>query len=299
MNLKKFLLLIPLAAVALVLIVYAAIWYSGTRYVRYESEEYGKIRFIGKLNEDGVPADGKVYYSDGKKAVLSVYDDVLEFRDGTIVKGDLFKLEYSDGNSYIGELQGLIRDGRGVLTFTGGDVYEGGFLFGSMTGSGSYYYKNGDVYIGDFKDGVKWGSGCYTWAGQNNGVSVRYIGEYLDNMRHGKGAYTYSDGSYYDGYYEYDAKCGKGTMTFASGDRYEGDFVGDLRSGKGVYTFASGDSYEGDFYRGQITGFGTYHWASGDRPDYTGYFENGVVVTVVPDPSQPETQPTTAPDTTE
>lgn len=293
MNLKKFLLLIPLAALALVLIVYAAIWFSGTRYVRYESEEYGKIRYVGKLNEDGLPANGKVYYSDGKKADLSEYTETLEFRNGSAtVKGDLFKLEYSDGNSYIGELQGLIRDGKGILTFTGGDVYEGEFVFGAMTGSGSYYYKNGDVYTGDFKDGVKWGHGTYVWAAQN-GSGDRYEGEYHANMRHGRGVYTYADGSYYDGQYENDAKSGKGIMTFASGDRYEGDFAGDLRSGKGVYTFASGDSYEGDFYRGQITGFGTYHWASGERPDYTGYFENGVIVTVVPDPSQPGGAPET------
>ena len=271
MKIKKLILLIPLCAVGILLTVYAAIWFSGTRYIRYRSADYGNIRFVGKVDSDGVPADGKVYYPDGRKADLSAYEsDALDFQDGGSVSGELYLLEYDDDSEYIGQLQGLI---------PGGDVYEGSFVYGVISGSGSYYYVNGDIYAGDFRDGVKWGEGCYIWAAQG-GDSDRYVGEYKNNMRHGKGVYTYADGGSYEGDYEYDAKNGKGIMKFASGDVYEGDFVDDQRSGKGTYTFASGDSYTGDFFRGQITGYGTYHWSSGDRPDYTGYFQNGQIITV-------------------
>lgn len=281
MSLKKFLILVPCAALLLAGIVIAGIWFSGTRYVSYTTAEHGKSKFIGSVGENGIPAEGKIYYSDGQKAKLSYYGNSLKFQNGEVQNGEFYTIAYDDGKEYVGEVNCLLRDGVGRLTFSGGDVYEGEFYYGEITGIGSYYYKNGDVYAGEFQNGVKWGHGSYVWAGKD-GPSESYVGEYVNNLRHGTGVYTFSDGSIYQGEYQYDAKNGYGVLTFASGDKYEGNFVGDLRSGSGKYTFAGGDVYEGDFYKGTITGYGTYHFASGERPDYTGYFENGVIVTVVP-----------------
>lgn len=290
MNLRRFLILVPVAALLLVLVVFAAIWFQGTRYISIETAEHGKAKFIGKLGKGGQPSDGTVYYSDGSKAVLTVYDQPgYEFRNGSNIRGELYELHYDDKSVYIGELTGLLRDGRGSLLYAGGDLYEGDFYYGELTGEGSYYYKNGDVYVGGFKNGVKSGSGCYTWTS----IGESYEGEYQNNLRHGNGVYRYAGGDIYSGGYDHDAKSGQGKMVFASGDVYEGSFSGDLRSGKGKYTFASGDVYEGDFYRDTITGYGTYHWANGERADYSGYFENGVVVTVLPQPTT-EAAPTSS-----
>jgi hypothetical protein len=292
LSLRGFFILVLLSAALLSGVIFGAIYFSGVRYRIYHTEEHGVIRYIGKVDADDQPYSGRIYYSDSTSASITAYTENLTFQDGSLLSGNLFEISYSNGNVYVGQTLGVLRDGKGVLTFSGGDVYEGDFSYEDMTGSGSYYYKNGDVYVGQFRNGSKWGNGSYTWAAIDD-KSDCYVGEFSDNKRNGEGVYSYADGTVYTGSYVEDAKSGEGVMVYANGDRYEGEFANDLRDGKGSYYFSNGDIYVGEFSKGAITGYGTYTFASGERPDYTGYFENGVIVTVE------ETPDTTAAATTE
>lgn len=281
-SFKIFILLVLLTSAALVGAVASILWISGLRLVSITTDEHGRSRFVGKVDDDGMPKSGKVYYSDGSTASLSIEGESITMTDGTVEKGKMMRLEYSDGRLYVGELSALLPDGVGSMKYAGGDLYEGDFAYGELSGRGIYYYENGDVYAGEFKGGVKHGQGSYKWI-VGEGEYETYVGEFKADMRDGNGKYTYADGTIYEGEFKNDSKNGVGKLTFPDGEYYEGEFKNDLRSGKGKYVFASGDSYEGDFYLGTITGYGTYHWAEGDRPDYTGYFENNIIVTAIPD----------------
>lgn len=278
-SLKNFILLVLLASLLLVGSLFAALYFSGLRWLSYNTDEHGTVRFVGRVDRNGDPVSGKVYYPDGSSAKLSYEGETLTYSDGSSIKGRIVKLDYGSGKVYRGEITAMLRDGNGALSLEGGDLYEGSFAYDEFSGKGIYYYENGDVYAGEFKNGVKWGSGTYKWATDDDKCDV-YVGSFKNNLRDGNGKYTYADGTVYEGEYKNDAKNGKGRMTFASGAVYEGEFKNDLRSGKGKYLFANGDVYEGDFYMNTITGYGSYHWADGERADYTGYFENGKIVTV-------------------
>lgn len=280
-SLRIYLVAIILTALAAVAVTIGIITSSGARYTTYPTSEHGKIKFVGKVDKDGAPIEGTVYYADGLTAEVSQGKAAgkSEGEEGL----DLYdlKLVYSNGDVYQGETVYFLRHGNGTLTFAGGDRYEGEFVFDDMEGSGSYYYLGGDVYTGEFADNQKNGQGTFRWAAADDGSFDSYTGQYRDDARNGEGVYTYADGTIFQGSYVWDAKNGHGSLQFPNGDRYEGEFVNDYRTGKGTYTWASGDSYTGDFYRNSITGYGTYSWVEGvNRKDYTGYFESGKIVLV-------------------
>ena len=77
------------------------------------------------------------------------------------------------------------REGRGVLTYAGGDRYEG-----------------------DFRDNKREGRGIYT---KSDGE--RYEGEYRNDRREGNGILTRADGSRYEGLFR------EGKALDASGER--------------------------------------------------------------------------------
>lgn len=309
-GLRLYILAIVLTALVAVAVTIGIIINSGARYTTYPTSEHGDIRFVGKVDKDGVPTEGTVYYSDGLTAEVSSISDKSkqaatssaaatsavtsaqgENKDLPVYK---IKLTYSNGDVYEGETVYFLRHGVGTLTFSGGDRYEGEFVFDSMDGEGSYYYLGGDVYTGEFAANQKNGRGIFTWSADDDGSYERYEGEYKNDLRSGDGVYTYADGSRFEGSYLSDAKNGSGKMVFANGDVYEGDFVNDYRTGEGSYTWASGDKYVGEFYRNAITGYGTYTWTEGtNRRDYTGYFENGKIVLIEEEVGEGEEVPLT------
>ena len=238
-NKKRYFLMIILTAIILAVTALFVIWLSGYRMVKYETEGHGVIRFIGKVDKKSEPFRGKMYFSDGTTARLE---------DGS-------EITYSNGDFYQGEIDSLMPHGEGNMVFAGGDKFEGDFRYGYPHGNGTFTYANGDVYVGALKYGKKHGYGTYTWAADLEGQSDCYKGEFKDNLKWGEGTYTWADGSV-----------------------YEGTYVADSKNGQGIIKFSNGDSYEGDFYQDRITGFGSITFNGSDRPDYTGYFENGVIV---------------------
>ena len=281
----QFLLITLGSAVVLILLTFLALSLSGFRYATYNTSELGQVRFIGRVDRGGEILSGKFYYSDALNAKVVSYNEKLTFKNGgTVSSGRLYKLEYSNGDTYIGQLEGCLRHGEGRIAFSGGDIYEGSFSYDEIEGKGFYYFLSGDIYEGSFSRGKKWGEGKYTWAPDSAGRSDIYEGQYAEDMRNGTGRYTWADGSVYEGSYVDDAKQGQGKMTFATGDTYEGQYLEDMRTGKGVYKWADGESYEGDFLKGEITGQGTYYWTSGsNRLSYEGFFEKGKIVFVEED----------------
>ncbi len=251
-------LLITLAiAIVCVIAVFVAIYLSGLRYIKLNTEIGGYVKFFGTVDKEGSPYRGDLYYSDGTTAKV----DMLNH-----------KVTFSNGDTYTGALNSSLRmEGEGTLAYNTGDVYEGQFENGVITGTGIFRYANGDVYEGSFANGMKSGEGTYTWFDG----SV-YSGEFVDDKKHGYGVYIWSDGSSYTGQYQNELKEGTGTYRFANGDVYSGEFVGDARTGQGTYTWANGDEYIGTFLENEMHGTGTYRFASGRT--FEGSFENGVLV---------------------
>ena len=278
----QFLLLILASAVLLVLLTFLALDLAGYRYATYNTDNHGRIRYIGRVDKEEDPLSGKIYYADGINAKVSFYGNNYQMDSGwEISSAKTYLVEYSNGDVYIGELEGMLRHGKGSITFAGGDKYEGDFVYDRINGKGSYYYLSGDKYEGEFSAGQKWGQGKYTWAPDSSGRSDVYEGTYEADLRSGTGRYTWADGGVYEGSYVKDAKQGIGKMTFAGGDVYEGQYADDMRTGKGKYVWADGGTYEGEFVKNEITGYGTYSWTSGsNRLSYEGYFEKGKIVFV-------------------
>ena len=246
-----------IAALICVVLVCAAIYASGLRYIKLNTEIGGYVKFFGTVDADGNPYRGDLYYSDGTTAKV----DMLNH-----------KVTFSNGDIYTGALNTSLRmEGEGKLEYNTGDVYEGTFEAGVISGEGIFTYANGDVYKGSFSDGMKNGSGIYTWF---DGSS--YTGDFVDDKKEGWGVYVWSDGSSYTGEYKNELKDGTGTYRFANGDVYSGTFVADARTGQGTYTWANGDEYIGNFEDNEMNGTGTYRFASGRT--FEGSFEDGVLV---------------------
>ena len=173
-----------------------------------------------------------------------------------------------NGDTYEGDLIGIVRSGQGVYQFTNGDRYEGGFLDNQFHGKGTQIFANGDVFSGDYVYSNKTGQGKYSFA---NGD--RYEGGFQNNVLHGKGLHTFKSGDSYDGEFDHGQKIGRGIYRFANGDRFEGNFVNNQFNGPGVMIFANGDRYEGSFRDNAKDGQGVHFFASKDR--YEGSFISG------------------------
>jgi hypothetical protein len=111
------------------------------------------------------------YFEDG-----SIYEGNMKWRKIT-GKGTM-KWGSKSGFlnfSYEGEWKDGEMNGKGKLTFSNGDIYEGEFVRGEREGIGTYYYtEKGDVYKGSWKSGYKDGSGTY---GYKNGKVIKGIWE--------------------------------------------------------------------------------------------------------------------------
>ncbi len=249
-----------LIALGCVLAILLILYLCGIRYISIRTEvgsSGGTVKFFGRVDADGAPYSGNLFYSNGVTAEVDMKNHTVSF---------------SNGDVYTGELNSSLKlHGEGTLVYNTGDKYEGQFENGSISGEGTFTYSNGDLYIGQFSGGKKNGTGTYTW---NDGSS--YEGGFKDDMKEGEGSYIWADGSSFTGTFVNDLKEGSGTQKFANGDTYTGEYQADVRSGKGTYTWANGDIYEGEFSDNNMNGKGVYRFASGRV--YEGTFKNGIIV---------------------
>ncbi|MBP3579844.1 MAG: hypothetical protein J6K12_01210, partial [Clostridia bacterium] len=106
-------------------ILYAA----GFRYISDDN-----VKFIGKVR-DGVPYSGSITYKNGTKGKL-----VTDKETGNA------RIEYSTGDVYTGDLDGVVRHGKGTITYVTGAKYEGDFVNNERTGAAVIQYASGDIY---------------------------------------------------------------------------------------------------------------------------------------------------------
>ena len=62
--LSVFLTILVIAAIA-VGAAAAGIYYSGIRYIKMNTEDGGTVKFFGRVDSEGDPMTGKLYYSSG------------------------------------------------------------------------------------------------------------------------------------------------------------------------------------------------------------------------------------------
>jgi len=169
------------------------------------------------------------------------------------------KTVFPDGAYYLGELQGGIKHGKGMMRWT------------------QEYY-----YFGDWKNDKRNGKGV------ENNSSFVYEGGWLDNECHGRGAISYhlTDSTpddlivTYDGEWKHNKMCGRGFGVFADGSTYEGEFQDDNPHGYGIAVYPGGGRDEGCWVNGDLNGYCVSHFSPDDedeRESYMGEFKDNVM----------------------
>ncbi|OMJ66180.1 hypothetical protein SteCoe_37077 [Stentor coeruleus] len=166
----------------------------------------------------------------------------------------IYEINYTDGNTYIGEIKKGMRSGQGeyikkVLKkntdnrFFGisiGDkyckeTYKGNWKKDEMSGIGSYKYQDGSVYNGQWKHDMRNGEGEYelsTWG--------KYKGNWVNNKIEGFGTVHFINGTAYEGNWVNDQMEGQGKMTFPQGFICESEFSKNFVTNKGRFITPSG-----------------------------------------------------------
>lgn len=183
-------------------------------------------------------------------------------------RGEISVVTFPGGDRYEGEFKGGLLNGRGAYYYRNGDKYEGEFRNDMKSGLGVYYYGNGDRYTGEFSNDMKDGKGSFVF---RNGE--KYVGDFRNDAMTGKGTMIYMNGNKYAGDFKSGLKHGNGILSFHNGDIYKGDFTDDLRNGKGIYFFVDGAKYIGEFKGDKRSGHGRYIYPGGE--EYVGDFKDG------------------------
>lgn len=136
------------------------------------------------------------------------------------------------GFEYVGEFKEDEKEGRGMCTFTNGNLYTGRFKVDLMDGIGQMIYRNKDEYIGVWEKGHKQGHGIYRWS-----EGTIYIGEFRKSKREGNGICYDKEGNVI----------------------YEGEWKNNLTHGEGTYIWNEGKKYVGEFMYGKRHGYGTFY----------------------------------------
>ena len=139
-----------------------------------------------------------------------------------------------------------------------------------VNGKGTMHFSTGHKYTGAFKDGVRHGEGVMLLPGGR-----KIVGVWVENEIR-EGTFTGSDGSIYEGQWEFRERNGQGTLTFPDGRKYVGDFKSGQRHGQGTMTWPDGRTYAGEFKHGARTGQGTMTYPDGRT--VKGEFKDGEIV---------------------
>lgn len=199
--------------------------------------------------------------------------------DGLITKGtydrnviDPQAVEYiwTDGTRYRGEIDPRTQNmqGKGVLEYAGGGVYEGEFKRDQPEGEGILKFPDGEERRGTFVAGQLHGKGSILYANQ-----TRYEGQLRAGEPSGQGRMEFSDGQLYEGAFVSGKYQGKGKLKYSTGGQYEGDFLAGDASGTGTMIFADGRRYQGQFLLGKMHGAGRLTHDTGET--YEGEWKRG------------------------
>jgi hypothetical protein len=122
---------------------------------------------------------------------------------------------YSAGEKYEGEFKNGKRHGKGVYTWTQGEMkgsrYEGEYFEGQRHGKGKLVLSTGKTYTGEFKNGKYDGKGIIIWT-DGDLKGCKYDGDFKEDERTGDGTFYYADGRKYVGQFKDGKFEGEGTM---------------------------------------------------------------------------------------
>jgi len=121
-------------------------------------------------------------YADFIYPILNILKK--EFKSKSVENNKNKKIEYENGDYYIGEIENENGkpNGKGIKYFKDGNIYEGNFIQDKFDGLGKYYNADGYYYFGEWKQGLKYGKGTQYYM---NGES--YEGEFINNIPDGIG----------------------------------------------------------------------------------------------------------------
>lgn len=166
---------------------------------------------------------------------------------------DGLRIEQEENRVYTGLLENGVYHGWGVVHWTSGGYYAGGWAWSRRSGQGVYHWESGATYVGDFVNGEHHGRGIMRW--ENGSV---YTGEFVHGERTGQGTMIWEDGSIYTGEFLDGKYHGQGTLTMSDGAVYTGGFQNNTLSGQGLYVWPDGSYYNGAYQDGTYHGYGVY-----------------------------------------
>ena len=183
------------------------------------------------------------------------------------------KMTWTNGDVYEGEWKDNKEHGKGKMTWKSGNVYEGEFKDGMYDGQGKLIDRNGNVYDGGWKDGdIKhgWMNVCedgFNFRGYFNQDRLKYFDDvFYPNGCHFVSVDSYDEvmeGEGLEGSY-LDPITGYGRMTYPNDDIYTGEWKNGEYNGKGKYIWKNGDVYKGCWKNGKKHGWGKMTYLSGN-----------------------------------
>lgn len=156
----------------------------------------------------------------------------------------------NDGNNYIGNISNNVKNGKGTIEFSNGDIYEGDWINDEMHGKGKYQFENGDIYIGDMNNNYSHGKGEISYA---NGYSLK--GTFCFNKISGNAVlYGLNKQKIYSGEYKNDVFHGEGKLYHEPGSKfYSGQFINGVCHGYGkLYNPEGKLLYSGGIINGEF-----------------------------------------------
>ena len=160
------------------------------RFIITEEEKNSILRTYLKLNE--APVKGKCISGN-------CVDGIGTYAD-------------KEWNTYVGEFADSKYEGKGVLTYKNGDIFDGTFESGDVWGDGTYTKKDGSTYNGewiqskndktDFLNGLSPNPGSRDFIvtyPTDSGSVYKYEGKLTSTGFGGKGVFTFPDETVYTG----------------------------------------------------------------------------------------------------
>lgn len=131
---------------------------------------------------------------------------------------------YKDGTTYVGQLVGGKRHGRGIRKSPAG-AYDGEWEADLPHGHGRQTWADGRCYEGQFENGKYSGHGHMVWSTQKG--QLVYDGEYRDDLKHGHGKFMWADGRTYEGEWCCGKRHGRGSYVNARLEQKVGYWIDD------------------------------------------------------------------------
>jgi len=205
----------------------------------------------------------------------------LHFTNEKVVKKQLMRKAYENGDKYFGEWKDGQRNGKGTLIYGSGDFkgdeYYGEFKDNKIYGQGTYIYANGNVYVGEFIDNSFNGQGTFTMKNLD-----QYQGEWKNQKQHGQGFLDLADGRSFQGVFK-DGKLiekqeNSGVIRQVNKqivrsngvplpNYYIGEWKDGQKHGQGTLTKSAGSqlevSYQGEWKDNLMHGQGIYTYSDG------------------------------------